>query len=280
MLGRALAVGSSKLILLLTPDPFNPYYVQINHHLSHMAKVRGYSFLAAGTLPKEGSGIPADDWLYGADGIIVCDGMPAWEGYVAEALRLRIPVVGMGASCEAVPADQVHVDLAAAARQLVAHVVDVGCRTPALLATPGADQGDPRYIAYIEAAGQHGFEARVIESIHQTRPAARQAAADGYLQKPYDALLCENDFMAMGALRGLADLGVRVPEDVRLTGCDGLEESSYQIVPITTIVQPIEEMCRTAWGMLQSRMDGEDSPWKSVDLYAKLEIRASTSRAS
>lgn len=276
LLGRALAVGSSKLILLLTPDPFAPYYVDVNRHLSNLAGAQGYSFLTASTLPKEGASIPANDWLYGADGLIVCDGMPAWERYVSEAMRLKIPVVGMGAVGSTFPADYVSIEIGVAARQLVAHLMEAGCRTPALMSTPGADRGDARYRAYIDASVAFGFPPRVVESVHQTRAAARQAAAEAYREQPFDALLCENDLMAMGALRGLTDVGARVPADVRLSGFDGLEESSYQVVPITTVVQPIEEMCRKAWELLQRRIAEPGSPPTHVNLVARLEIRPST----
>ena len=63
---------------------------------------------------------------------------------------------------------------------------------------------------------------------------------------------------------------------MRLSGCDGLDEARYQVIPITTIVQPLEEMCDVAWEMLQMRIDGSKAPTRTVEMTAALEIRAST----
>ncbi len=276
LIGKALAARSTGLILLVSPDPFAPYYVEISRHLSAQAARHGYSFVAGGALPEgDALGIPADDWLYGVDGMVVCDCLPHQEAYVAEAIRLRIPVVGLGVR-DPFPTDFVRVDLYPAARELMAHLVDAGCRRPAMLSSPGAEADDPRRRAYREAVAARGFRERFVGTHNQSRGAAREAVLEGYRTKAFDALFCENDLMAVGALRGLMDLGVRVPKDVRLAGCDGLEEACYQAVSVTTIVQPLERMCDHAWAMLQSRIEGSVEPTLSVEVVAELRIRAST----
>lgn len=278
LIGRALAAGRATLVLLISPDPFSPYYVEISRHLSVHAARDGYSFVTGGALPKGGaSGIPADDWLYGVDGIVVCDYLPHQEAHIREALRLRIPIVGLGVRYP-FPTDFVKVDLYPASLELMAHLADVGCRRPAMLSSPGAEPDDPRRRAYREAVEAGGFGERFVDVRSQSRAASREAAVRGYRAEAFDGLFCENDLMAVGSLRGLADLGVRVPEDVCLAGCDGLEEACYGAVPITSIVQPLERMCDVAWAMLQSRIEGNVEPTLSVEFVAELQIRASTSR--
>lgn len=63
---------------------------------------------------------------------------------------------------------------------------------------------------------------------------------------PYDAIVVANDSMALGALRALAELGVRVPEDVSVTGFDDTEDSRFSIPPLTTIRQGTYELGRQA----------------------------------
>ena len=278
LIGKALAARSTGLILLVSPDPFAPYYVEVSRHLSAQADRHGYSFVAGGTLPEgERISIPPNDWLYGVDGMVVCDCLPRQEAYVAEALRLRIPVVGLGLR-DPFPTDFVMVDLYPAARELLAHLADVGCRRPALLGSPGAERDDPRHRAYRDALTTNGLAERFVTVRNQSRAAAREAVVEAYRTESFDALFCENDLMAVGALRGLSDLGVRVPEEVCLAGCDGLEEARYQSVPITSIVQPLESMCVAAWSMLQQRIEGGDAPARTEAMTARLEIRASSLR--
>ena len=276
LIGKALAARSTGLILLVSPDPFASYYVEVSRHLSAEAARQGFSFVAGGTLPQgERVSIPANDWLYGVDGMVVCDCLPHQEAYVAEALRLKIPIVGLGVR-DPFPTDFVKVDLLPASRDLMAHLAETGCRRPAMMASPGSDPDDPRHRAYREALAANGWDVRLLRARNQSRAAAREAVVADFDRLGFDVLLCENDLMAVGALRGLLDLGVRVPEEVRLTGCDGMDDARYQTVPITTIVQPLESMCRAVWAMLQTRIEGGDAPPRTEVMRAVLEIRAST----
>jgi len=93
-----------------------------------------------------------------------------------------------------------------------------------------------------------------------------------------NGIFCYNDDMALGAYRGLCDLGLRVPEQVALVGCDGIEDTQYLETPLSTIVQPVEEMCALAWQFLQKRMQEPDYICQQGIITAKLEIRASSDR--
>lgn len=62
----------------------------------------------------------------------------------------------------------------------------------------------------------------------------------------FDAIVAANDLMAMGALRALAEAGVRVPEDVSVTGFDDTEDSRFSIPPLTTIRQGTYELGQQA----------------------------------
>ena len=278
LIGRALAGGSSGLILLVSPDPFAPYYVEIGRYLSRQAARHGYSFVAGGNLPEgDRITIPPNDWLYGVDGMVVCDCLPHQEAYVAEALRLHIPVVGLGVR-DPFPTDFVKVDLYPATLELMAHLAEAGSRNPAMLSSPGAEPVDPRLRAYREAVAATGSGERFLIARNQSRAASRQAIFEGFREGAFDALFCENDLMAVGALRAFTDLGVSVPERVLLAGCDGLDESQYQTVSITTIIQPLESMCNMTWVMLQRRIEGDAGPARIERATAILEVRTSTQR--
>jgi LacI family transcriptional regulator len=66
------------------------------------------------------------------------------------------------------------------------------------------------------------------------------------LQRPPTAIFCANDLMALGALEALAQLGLRVPEDVAVLGYDDQEISRHTHPPLTTMVLPNYEMGRAA----------------------------------
>lgn len=73
-----------------------------------------------------------------------------------------------------------------------------------------------------------------------------------------DALYVATDPMAEGALRALRDNGLRVPEDVAVVGFDGLPTGKRTDPALTTVVQPVVEVGRTAVHLLHGDEDGPD----------------------
>jgi signal transduction histidine kinase len=73
----------------------------------------------------------------------------------------------------------------------------------------------------------------------------------------FDALVCLNDFMAMGALAALRERGIAVPGDVSVTGFDDIGEARWTSPPLTTIHQPIEVLARSALDMALELLGGE-----------------------
>jgi LacI family transcriptional regulator len=72
-----------------------------------------------------------------------------------------------------------------------------------------------------------------------------------------EALVCSNDDWVQGAMTACAEKGVRVPEDVAMTGFDNALFGGYGMVPITTAAAPMDEMAKRAMGMLKARMAGD-----------------------
>lgn len=64
--------------------------------------------------------------------------------------------------------------------------------------------------------------------------------------RPPTALFCANDLMALGAMEALAQLGLKVPEDISVMGYDDQEISRHTHPPLTTMVLPNYEMGRAA----------------------------------
>src|SRR5437868_4553948 len=93
-----------------------------------------------------------------------------------------------------------------------------------------------------------------------------------------EAIFCHSDDVALGIYRGLCDLNLRVPEDVALVGCDGIQDTQYLECPLTTLVQPVAEMCATAWQFLLQRLEKPKLKNQRAVLKPKLAIRESSMR--
>jgi LacI family transcriptional regulator len=65
-------------------------------------------------------------------------------------------------------------------------------------------------------------------------------------QKLPTAFFADNDMIALGAVKAMTDMGIRVPEDVSVVGFDDLPFSSISAPPLTTLRVPKQEMGRVA----------------------------------
>jgi len=180
-------------------------------------------------------------------------------------------------------ADFVHVNLLNCGIEAIRHLHTVGCRRIAYLVPDWLDwfreRCDSRLVAYETGIEEIGQPAEFIRTPHAGRSVAGPALKAHIEQHGCpDGLFCYNDEMAVGALRALRELGLRIPEDVALIGCDGITEMEYHNPPVTTIVTPMREVYAYGWKFLQQRIANPELPLQQIDLQPHLEIRASSQR--
>jgi len=72
-----------------------------------------------------------------------------------------------------------------------------------------------------------------------------------------DAIVCVNDYSAIGVIDELLAHGIRIPEDLKITGFDNLDNSMQRQVPITTAVYPIYQMALSASQTLDTWIKGD-----------------------
>jgi len=93
---------------------------------------------------------------------------------------------------------------------------------------------------------------------------------------PFTALVCYNDFAAIGAIRALMDAGLHVPEDVSVVGFDDVQNAAFNNPSLTTIRQPLREMGRLAARALLRRIREPELPVADIPVRPELLIREST----
>lgn len=147
-------------------------------------------------------------------------------------------------------------------KALVDHLIQVhGHRRIAVIEGPSLNRdAQERLAGYSDALRQAGIEddpnLHAQGLFHQ---ASGSAAMMELLQRgvPFSAVVCANDESAHGALSAAIECGLRVPEDVAITGFDDLL-SIYRVGPsLTTIKQDIEALGATALRLLASKLAGE-----------------------
>jgi DNA-binding LacI/PurR family transcriptional regulator len=71
----------------------------------------------------------------------------------------------------------------------------------------------------------------------------------------FDGVFCVNDSLAMGVLRGLADAGTRVPDEVKVIGFDNVEGSEFLVPSLSTVDPDHDGMAERAVELLVRRIE-------------------------
>jgi len=117
------------------------------------------------------------------------------------------------------------------------------------------------------------FDARALQNGFEVgRVLAKRALA----HKP-DALVFTNDSMAVGGLYGCQEAGLRVPRDLCITGFNGEDPARYSLVPVTTVIQPAEQMAEAAVARLVGMIETKTLKSGEVQRFpCRFEARQST----
>jgi DNA-binding LacI/PurR family transcriptional regulator len=106
--------------------------------------------------------------------------------------------------------------------------------------------------------------------------ATRQLLASGFNPT---AIICVNDFMALGVVKELREQGRRVPEDVSVTGFDNISLSEFAYPPLTTVNIPREKIGHLAFSALVPERESSPLPGREYLIEPELVIRESTGMA-
>lgn len=96
--------------------------------------------------------------------------------------------------------------------------------------------------------------------------------------EPFTAIFAFNDTSAIGAIRALAEAGLRVPEEVSVVGFDDWQGAAFHNPPLTTIRQPLAEMGRLA---AETVLQQRQKPPRTTEIMVEPEliVRGSTGTA-
>lgn len=278
--GRGLTSGRTGRIAVVIPKLYQPYFAEIAERLILALGARGW----ATTLRVAPDAQSERDAVMGVttsdtDGVVICP-----QHLTPEAMDQRPPrpVVQVGGRPVGL-IDAVVMGEREGFEAVTRHVLESGRRRIAMLASgrPHARPGGERYEGLEQAMAAYGLTIDprlVVFGSDWDRRISGYEAMTGLLQtgRLFDAAICINDAVAIGALRALRMHGARVPEDVALTGFDDTEEGRYTTPSLTSVSPEQEQMVEHAVQMLHERLHGHQGTARQVRTGAHLVPRGST----
>ena len=260
----------ARALALVISDLTNPYYSMLCAGAEQAAREAGRPLIVyqpeAG---RRGEDTMADAILeLNACGAVLV-GAPVETGTAEEIRRRllkisqRMPIVTIGPRVEGVSCVNITSDLSVSVRKSIAHLVALGHRRIAFVGGMGGMRSSSaRRRAYFEEMERLGLPIdRQVSTESAHTPQGGELCANRLFsetqpgQRP-TAVIAINDLVALGALRQLQRMGIRVPEDVALIGCDNQFFTPYLNPPLTTVdLHPFDHGV-SAIGELIGALDG------------------------
>ncbi len=290
LLSTGLRGGKSRVIGLIQPRAvLGEAALATIEQVEGLLRDKGYALLvqhSGGTQPREVDACVDRLLDRGVDGILHFQGhTPAGSVHLDRAAASGLPVVLYGQHSDlALP--QVVMDNSGAARLIVEHLAATGRTRLAFF-------NDERFLAPSRRERDAGFREAHERYFGPVRPeqifsapAVEETMLNGQRHAreilprlgEFDAIVCRNDRMALGAAQILARAGVSIPDDIALTGFNNEWFTTQMLPSLTTVDRCIEEAGRLAAQWLLERLEGE--PARAPDeihvVRPMLQVREST----
>lgn len=171
--------------------------------------------------------------------------------------------------------DLVGIDNFAAGYMLADHLIKLGLKRIAFLAHA---KSAPTVAARIAGAREALIAAKLPPEgrfVYMGNPEDLAFVRNLVAGRTLDAVICGNDHTAAQLMQSLARTKVRVPQDLRVVGCDDLRYARLLTVPLTTIHQPCREIAIVAMRTMMERIADPTLPARNVLLAPRLVVRSS-----
>ena len=282
-LARSLRVQKTNTIGVIVPELSDGYSAMVLNGVEAELSKAGYFYITASHLHR-------DDLLEKMPRLLEerqVEGMIA----VDTPIRFRpvLPVVNVSGHDEIAGVTNVVLNHRHAAELGIGHLYNLGHRRIAVIkGQEFSSDTKERWDTIHAAAEKRGIpiDPRLTVQLQGDSPspevgysAMKALLATG---ERFTALFAFNDISAIGAIRALDEMGLRVPADVSVLGFDDIYAAAFHNPALTTIRQPLFEMGGIAAKTLLERLarDGDGDVPQEVSVEPTIIVRQSTARVS
>jgi len=278
---RSLAGGRSHVLGVVMTNLYNPFFADVYHAIETNAMQRGYETLLANSSHDVKLLKASINRLLGQQ-VAGLGVFPEMEPSILDELReARIPVVLFDASENVEGFTTIHFDHRKGMRMLLDLLHALGHHRMAYIGAPlFLRPTEERRLEFVETTKRHGVEGLVVAPVEDGfaggREAAREILRSGFAPT---AILCVNDWIAVGVIRELRNQGLEVPGNVSVTGFDNITIAEFCCPSLTTIHIPRAEIGRLVVAGLVPDAAGAAPAPRRVYLDPELVLRESTGPA-
>ena len=280
---RALVSGRSRLLGLIVSDITNPFFPELVHSFEALATEHKYDVIITSTNYQTAYMTNCVRRMLErkVDGVAMMTSEMDM-GLIKELARRGVPLVFLDVGRVGPRMSHVLIDYAKGIRQAVDHVVDLGHRRVGFITGPlDLHSARTRRQAFLDGMRAHGMrpEPRLVAEGTHTAEGGQQVmtALLKQIKRP-TAVMCSNDWTAIGALHAIDAAGLRVPEDISLVGFDDIPLASYTSPPLTSVRMSAGDVGSTAFDALFRLIGGERLEGDVYQVRTQLVVRQSTAK--
>ncbi|KQO16595.1 LacI family DNA-binding transcriptional regulator [Paenibacillus sp. Leaf72] len=255
-IARNFKMRKSKMVALMLPSIWHPFFSELAYYIEDELDLEGYKLMLCNS-----GGKPEKELYYlemlqqnkvaGIVGITYND--------IENNVRNDIPIVSIdrhfNKKITCVTSDNYE-----GGRLALRELVKAGARKPAFIGSVTSVYSETmnRREGFIQEAKTMGVEYVVYEKPDPVED--DDAYFDELLKEHHDVdgVFAITDIFAAKYIERAGRQGIRVPEDVKVIGYDGIQDHPYFHPLLSTIRQPVEEMARMTIRLLYEKIEGKD----------------------
>jgi DNA-binding LacI/PurR family transcriptional regulator len=279
---RSLARGKSRILGIIVSNMENPFFLDIYRTLESDAHARGLEVVVANTDYRSEQLVASVQLMIGlrAAGLAVI--VSEMEEHLIQTVaNSRIPAAFYDVGTPEKNITNIRVDYRKGIKKTVSYLNSLGHRRMAFIghhSTLGPIS--ERRKTFLESVHRYSSaEAKIFagpDGLEGGRQAARELLESGF--RP-TAILCVNDFMAVGVMRELREEGLQIPRDVSVTGFDNIKLAEFCSPPLTTVHIPREQIGHIIFENIVGNGDQRRETGREIVIDPELVLRDSTGPA-
>ena len=258
---QSLKTKKSKQLMLVVPDICNPFYSTMAKTVQAIAKDKGYVVTLYNTNedPAEEINAVKTSEQINVDGIILCS-VYVKDEVIKTLGNSSVPKV-VANSYENCPFDSVHGIKGEGTYITTRHLIENGHTTIGFAGGPAeSTTAYRRKYGFLKALSEAGIDSKEDYTFEMGFSVESGYKAGKYFStlKPLPtAICCANDLIALGILSSFNELGIRVPEDISLTGMDNIDFTNVSRPRLTTATNDSIEFGKSVINLLFDRIEGK-----------------------
>jgi LacI family transcriptional regulator len=281
-LARGLSRGKSDMIGLIVPNISDIFYARIARRIERIAERSGYNviFSSSGESARKEAELIHSMLNRQVDGLIIASCQQNADD-ILRLKRINFPFVLIDRQYPEIETNYVGVDNAGGVSVSVNQLVKSGRKRIGFVSLkPGLDAIHERLVGYEQTMQKNGLEIKegfVQELDYESIETDISHVINEMVKFPVsiEGIVFATHYLAAAGLRELKKLNVRIPMDVALVSFGQMSDFDLVEPPITSVIQPTDEIGDKAVELLLSGMKDELPVDKKIILQTNLVVRKS-----